>query len=278
MDTVQGRVAVVTGAASGIGKAVATTLARQGMKVALADVERGALDTAVAELAAAGHEVIGVPTDVTKRDQLQALADAVIAKWGAVHVVHNNAGVVRGGKLCEIPAATWEWVLGVDLMSVIWGVEIFLPLIRATGEGHIVNTASVAGLQAGHTIGPYNVAKFGVVALSETLRMELDLGKEPIGASVLCPGAVNTQIVFSDRNQPAETARHALSAAEQQFQARAGHLLATSGLDPMDVAGMVLDAILTNKFWIITHPAWIDVMEARVQGMRTGDLVQGAGG
>ncbi len=278
METLSGRVGVVTGAASGIGKAVATALCAEGMKVALADIEQGALDAAVAELTDAGHDVVGIRTDVSQREQIEALAATVVDRWGAVHVVHNNAGVVRGGALTEIPRATWEWVLGVDLWSVIWGTEIFLPLLRAAGEGHIVNTASTAGLQAANTIAPYSVAKFGVVALTETLRMELDAGHEPIGASVLCPGAVNTKIVFSDRNQPEAVARHALSDTEKTFQSRAGGMLANQGKDPADIAAMVVDAITHNKFWIITHADWFDVMEARVRGMRTGQLVQGFGG
>jgi len=278
MESLQGKVAVVTGAASGIGRAVAGLLCAQGMKVALADIAPAALANAVEELGRDGHDVLGVPTDVTRREQIQTLADTVMEHFGAVHVVHNNAGVVRGGALAEIPQATWDWVLGVDLWSVIWGCQIFLPLIRACGGGHIVNTASTAGIQAANAIAPYSVAKFGVVGLTETLRMELDANAEPIGASVLCPGAVNTKIVFSDRNQPAEVARHDLNDAERKFQARAGQMLATQGKDPAEVAALVLDAIVTNKFWIITHPEWIDVMEARVRGMRTGQLVQGWGG
>lgn len=278
MKDLAGRVAVVTGAGSGIGRAVAGLLSAQGMKVALADVEATALDDAVQQLRSAGRDVIGVRTDVADRAQLERLAETVMQQWGAVHVVHNNAGVVRGGLVGEIPQETWDWVLGVDLWSVIWGCQIFLPLIRASGGGHIVNTASVAGLQGPATIAPYSVAKFGVVGLTESLRAELDAAKEPIGASVLCPGAVNTKIVFSDRNQPSTVARNELSNTEKQFQDRAGKMLATLGKDPAEVAEMVLHAIVNNKFWIITHPDWIDVMERRVQAMRTGDLVQGSGG
>ena len=202
MDDLQGRVAVVTGAASGIGKAVATALAGEGMKVVLADIEQVALDAAVAGLADAGHEVLGVRTDVSDAASIDALAAATIERFGAVHVVHNNAGVVAAGAVEELGLDTWEWVLGVDLWSVIYGVRTFLPLIKEAGEGHIVSTASVAGLQASAGIGPYNVAKFGVVALSETVRAELDAAKSPIGCSVLCPGAVDTQIVQADRNRP----------------------------------------------------------------------------
>ena len=169
-------------------------------------------------------------------------------------------------------------MLGVDLWSVIWGCEIFLPLIRRAGEGHVVNTASVAGVQAAPDIAPYNVAKSGVIAITETLQMELTARNEPIGASVLVPGAVNTRIVFSDRNQPKLLAGTALSEEERRFQERAGTRLASEGMDPADVADMVHDAIVGGKFWILTHPDWIDVLARRVEGMRTGDLVQGKGG
>jgi len=278
VKTLEGRVAVVTGAASGIGKAVAAALCGEGMKVALADIEPTALDAAVSELAAGGHDVIGVTTDVSDKSQIEALAIKVLDTWGVVHVVHNNAGVVRGGRLADIPQETWDWVLGVDLWSVIWGTQVFLPHLRAAGEGHIINTASTAGLQSANAIAPYSVAKFGVVALTETLRMELDAGNEPIGASVLCPGAVNTNIVSSTRNQPESAARNELSRTERAFTERAGQMLATQGKDPAEVAAMVVDAIVTNRFWIITHPEWLDVMEARARGMRSGELVQGFGG
>lgn len=278
MKDLQGRVAVVTGAGSGIGRAVAVRLSDAGMKVVLADIEQKALDEAVGELRAKGRPVLGVKCDVSERDAVVALADAAVAEFGAVHVVHNNAGVVRGGAIAEIPAATWEWVLGVDLWSVIWGCEIFLPLIRRAGEGHIVNTASVAGVQAAPDIAPYNVAKSGVIALTETLQMELTARNEPISASVLVPGAVNTRIVFSDRNQPGVLAATALSEEERRFQERAGTRLASEGMDPAAVADMVHDAILERKFWILTHPDWIDVLARRVDGMRSGELVQGKGG
>ncbi len=276
MDDLQGRVAVVTGAASGIGKAVATALAGEGMKVVLADIEEAALDTAVAGLADAGHEVLGVRTDVSDAASIDALAAATIERFGAVHVVHNNAGVVAAGAVEELGLDTWEWVLGVDLWSVIYGVRTFLPLIKAAGEGHIVSTASVAGLQASAGIGPYNVAKFGVVALSETVRAELDAAKSPIGCSVLCPGSVDTQIVQADRNRPGGPLEG--SERHTSFKERVGPQLAQAGLAPSDVAAMVVDAIRTNRFWIVTHPAWLGVLADRVAAMPDGRLVQRSGG
>ncbi|MEM1434276.1 MAG: SDR family NAD(P)-dependent oxidoreductase [Pseudomonadota bacterium] len=280
MQDFTGKIAVVTGAASGIGRATAARFASAGMKVVLADIEEAALDRAVAELADAGHEVIGVPTDVSSWEAIQALADHTMRTYGGVNVVHNNAGVVVSGPVEQLSLADWEWVLGVDLWSVIYGVKAFLPLIKATGEGHVVNTASTAGLQSSASIAPYNVAKFGVVALTETLRLELEADQLPISASVLCPGAINTQIVTSKRNRdPASARDHQSSAAEQAFEERAGALLAQEGKDPAEVAELVLDAIVNNHFWILTHPAWYDVLKDRVAALaRDQSLHTGFGG
>ena len=279
MKDFTGKVAVVTGAASGIGRATATRFAESGMRVALADIEKPALDKVVAELTEAGHEVIGIPTDVSSFEAIQNLADRTMDAFGAVHVVHNNAGVVVSGPVDQLSLSDWEWVLGVDLWSVIYGVKVFLPLIRSSGEGHIVNTASTAGLQATSGIGPYNVAKFGVVALTETLRVELQ-GEENISASVLCPGAINTQIVTSKRNRGAESARdHQTSETEKRFEEGAGALLAQQGKDPAEVAEMVMDAIIRDEFWILTHDEWKNVLTERVAAIhRDNSLHHGFGG
>ncbi len=280
MDNFSGKVAVVTGGASGIGFAVATALANEGMRVVLADIEQSALDAAAAKLSGEGHDVLAVRTDVSNPGAVQHLADATMAHFGAVHVVHNNAGVVASGPIEDLALSTWEWVIGVDLWSVIYGIRSFLPLIKAQGEGHVISTASTAGLQANAGIGPYNAAKFAVVGLMETLKLELERDGSPIGASVLCPGAVNTQIVFSDRNRPAEvTAAHRGSAVEDAFKASAGSMLASQGKDPADVAAMVVDAVRTNRFWILTHETWIDVLRTRVEAMADGGrLAVGFGG
>jgi NAD(P)-dependent dehydrogenase (short-subunit alcohol dehydrogenase family) len=278
MKDFQGRVAVVTGAGSGIGLASATRFAEEGMKVVLADIQEDALLAAVAALKEAGHDVIGVRTDVSQCDQVQRLADQAIASYGKVNVVHNNAGVVRGGTLEELTMDDWQWVLGVDLWSVIYGVNIFLPLIKQAGEGHIVNTASSAGLQATPYIGPYNVAKFGVVGLTETLRLELDEINSPIGASVLCPGAVQTRICESDRNREATgVAEGSESATDQTFKELAGPIVA-AGIAPTEVAGMIVAAIKNNDFWILTHSEWKKVMQERVDGLQDNQLVTGFGG
>jgi len=280
MDELTGRVAVVTGAASGIGRAVAERLGSEGMSVVLADIEQGPLEAAAGELTAAGLDVHPVVTDVSSADSVERLAAETVGRYGAVHVLHNNAGVVAAGPVAEIPIATWEWVLGVDLWSVIHGIRAFLPLIEAAGEGHIVSTASSAGLQAAAGIAPYNVAKFGVVALSETLALELAQAGSPIGVSVLCPGAVNTRIVDADRNRPASVAAvHPTTAVEQRFKASAGSLLAERGLAPAEVAERVLEAIRTRRFWILPHPGWADVMAERAAAMGAdGHLHSGFGG
>jgi NAD(P)-dependent dehydrogenase (short-subunit alcohol dehydrogenase family) len=278
MQEFRDRVAVVTGAASGIGLATATRFAGEGMKVVLADIQQDALDSAVSTLRQAGHDVIGVQTDVSQRAQVQNLADAAIAAYGKVNIVHNNAGVVRAGTLEELTDEDWQWVLGVDLWSVIYGVSIFLPLVRQAGEGHFINTSSSAGLQASPNIAPYSVAKFGVVALTETLRMELDQEEAPIGASVLCPGAVQTRICESDRNREATgIAAGATLETEQEFKDAAGAIV-DAGIAPASVADMILAAIKVNDFWIVTHPEWKNVMKQRVAGMENNQLVSGFGG
>lgn len=272
MNDLDGKVAVVTGAGGGIGRATATLLAAQGMRVALADIDEVALAAVAADLTTAGHDVIAVPTDVSSQQAIEHLRDATLAAFGAVHVVHNNAGVVASGKAHEISLDLWKWVLDVDLWSVIHGVRTFAPLLVEQGNGHIVNTASTAGLQANPGIAPYSVAKFGVVALTETLRLELE--GTGVGVSVLCPGPVNTRIVEAERNLPPGVAR-STGAVADRFRSGAGALLAV-GLDPADVAGMVLDGILTNRFWILTHPEWCDKMADRVEQMRDGRMDHGS--
>ena len=275
MDDFEGRVAVVTGAAGGTGLATATRFAREGMRVVLADIERDALEAAVSKLRKEGHEVVAVPTDVSRWDAIEQLADATRDAFGQVNVVHNNAGVVRAGRMAELSLADWQWVLGVDLWSVIYGVKVFLPLIREAGEGHIVNTASSSGLQSAPDIGPYNVAKFGVVALSETLQLELLAEGSPIGASVLCPGAIATRITESERNRPDAAAE---TETNRRFHSFASKIVG-EGLSPESVANQIVHAIRTQEFWILTHADWIDVLRKRVEGMEDGrKLVMGFGG
>jgi NAD(P)-dependent dehydrogenase (short-subunit alcohol dehydrogenase family) len=268
VETFEGRVAVVTGGASGIGFALASTFAAQGMKVALGDIEESALAEAVEKLQAAGAEVIGVRTDVSDAEQVQALADATVERFGAIHVACNNAGVAAGGLSWDVPLDTWEWVFGANLWGVIHGTRSFVPVMMQQTEGHVVNTASIAGLVAGPFMGPYNASKHAVVALSETLHHELALMAPHLKVSVLCPGWVNTRIGDSVRSRP--------DADGEQNAAIAGMAsvlqpLLDNGMAPDAVAAKVLDAIRAEQFWVLPHDDaeehWKPFVDARAQSL-----------
>ena len=280
MDDLRGRVAVVTGAASGMGRAVARRFAAEGALLVIADIDGAALTAVADELTASGRDdVLALEMDVARVDDWERLRAETLARYGAVHVAHLNAGVVAAGPVDDLALEVWEWVIGVDLWGVIHGVRTLLPLMRNAGEGHLVATASTCGIQSAMAIGPYNVAKFGVVAMMETVRRELESSGSPVSASVLVPGAVNTRIVESDRSMPPSVREaHKPSEMEVIFRDHAGPLLRDHGLDPDDVASMVLDAIYTNRFWIVTHPGWFDVAEQRATAMRAGHLAGGFGG
>jgi len=264
-----GRTAVVTGGGSGIGRALAERFASEEMNVVVADVDREGLATTVAALQAAGHGAIGVVTDVSRPDELRALADAALDSFGAVHVVCNNAGVVIGGRLDDLTDDEWRWVIDVDLWGAIHGVRVFLPLIETAGEGHLVSTASTSGLVAPPFIAPYSVAKAGVVMLMEALRRELEARHSPIGASVLVPGPVNTPLVQSPRNRPDDLRHRSETAEGRAFTEASGSYLATTGIEPQHVASLVVDGIRANRFWILTHPEWQDVLRRRVDAIAT---------
>ena len=202
MENLQGKVAVITGGASGIGRAVADRAAGEGMRIVLGDVEEGPLKEAVDDLTSSGAEALGVVTDVADGASVRNLRDAALDRFGAVHLVHNNAGIGLGGPIWEVSEADWRWILGVNLWGVIHGVRTFTPLLIEQGEGHIVNTASIAGLIAAPFLGPYNATKQAVVAISETLFKDLQSVGAPVGVSVLCPGFVQTRIAESERNRP----------------------------------------------------------------------------
>lgn len=271
---VEGKVAVVTGGASGIGLAMARAFADEGCRLVLADVERRVLDAAVAELATGGAEVIGIPTDVSDRDQVQALAAATIERFGEVHVVCNNAGVgSRGLPISELPVEDFQWLLGVNLFGVIHGIEAFLPHLRLQDEGHIVNTASISGFLYMQGMGPYNASKAAVVALSETLRYELTDERSNVGVSVLCPGWVRTALGTSDRNRPESLAVTFTTEQAEKVavrRAKIADVFARDAIEPAEVAAMVLDAINDNRFYVITHPDMTPEIAARFERIISG--------
>jgi NAD(P)-dependent dehydrogenase (short-subunit alcohol dehydrogenase family) len=271
MQDFDGRVAVVTGGASGIGLGLARRFAAEGMKVVLGDVEKDALDTAVAALDASGAEVEGVVTDVTDPAQVQALADAAVARFGAVHVVCNNAGVGGGGLSWEMPLATWEWVIGVNFWGVIHGVRTFAPLLISQPEAHMVNTASIAGLVAAPFMGPYNASKHAVVGISETLHHEFAMVAPHVKVSVLCPGWVNTNIADSVRNRPAHLQPDEPDEPGEEGAAAVLRQFLEQGMAPDVVAGKVLDAIRAEQFWILTHDDeadfWVGAANRRIRSL-----------
>ena len=256
MKEFRDRVAVVTGAASGIGHALAERFAAEGMKVVLADVEEDALRLAEAELREKSVDVLAVRTDVSKPEEIEKLAQQTLDAFGAVHIVCNNAGVAGAwGQAWANTLDDWNWIMGVNLWGVIHGVRTFLPIMLEQGEeGHVVNTASLAGLMPGR--GIYGVTKQAVVALSESLYNDLKVMEAKIGVSVLCPGWVDTNIIDAGRNRPAELARTGDVIPEvqrEQMETMVRNLLKT-GLQPSAVADQVLEAIQEDRLYIITHP------------------------
>ena len=223
------------------------------MKIVLADIEQGPLEEAVDELTSNGAEALGVVTDVSDAASVRALRDRALDRFGAVHLVHNNAGIGLGGPIWEVSEADWRWILGVNLWGVVHGVATFTPLLIEQGEGHIVNTASVAGLIAAPFLGPYNATKQAVVAISETLYKDLQAVGAAVGVSVLCPGFVQTRIAESERNRPDwAAADHEVPGAEEVRGVVQS--LVDGGIAPATVADRVIDAVRANTFYILTHP------------------------
>lgn len=271
MKEFKGKVAVVTGAASGIGRALAERSAQEGMKVVLADIEEAALAQAERELRAAGASVLAVRTDVSKADDIAALAQKTLDAFGAVHLLFNNAGVSAGTTVWESTQADWEWVIGVNLWSVIHATRIFVPLMLAQeSECHIVNTASVAGLVSGPGLGVYKVTKHGVVSLSETLQCELVERGSKIKVSLLCPGWVNTRIMESARNRPGELQNapgSVVLAPETKARIQEIAHAVQSGSSPQQVAQQVFDAVKKEQFYILTHPEWKPLIRQRMENI-----------
>lgn len=272
MYDVDGKTAVITGGASGMGLGMAWSFADAGMSLVLADIDEERLAGVVDSLKAAGHRAIGVRTDVRHESEIQALAQAALDEFGAVHVVSNNAGIGIGGNADEMSLDDWAWTIDVDLWSVVHGVRTFLPLLKEQGEGHITATSSMAGLVCGPVLGAYHVAKHGVVALMDTVRIELKMAKSPVRASVLCPGPINTDIVHSsarhrDDDATAEMTEGAAK-LEDRYMTNLANTLA-EGMDPGDVGDLMLDAIRNERFWVLTHPhEFMAQIERRVEQIK----------
>jgi NAD(P)-dependent dehydrogenase (short-subunit alcohol dehydrogenase family) len=265
MKQLRGKVAVVTGAASGIGLALVERFLAEGMKVVAADVEEPALAKEVARLGSAGADVLGVRVDVRDPDSVQALADESLRRYGAVHVVCNNAGVAPTGPMLDAGPQDWRWVIEVNVLGVAYGVHAFAPLLRAQGEGHIVNTASEAGLVSSANLGAYVASKHAVVGLSESLYREL--AGSGVGVSVLCPNLVRTKIFHSERNRSDGVE---LSPRQQAAVAPLRELISQAGIPPEKVSGDVVDAIRAERFWIFTHPETRDYARRRFEDIEAG--------
>ena len=267
----KGKVAVITGAASGIGRAIADRCAQEGMKVVLADVEEKALTKAEEEMKASGVNVLAVLTDVSKSGDIKMLAQNTLGAFGSVCLLFNNAGVNTnpGISVWQNTLADWEWVLGINLWGVIHGIRTFVPImLKQDIDCHIVNTASMAGLTSSHSLGIYKVTKHGVITLSETLYHELAMKKTKIKVSVLCPGSVSTRIMDSERNRPVvqhngptkEPPSH-----EEEIRLKAWFQEIQGGIAPPNVADCVFQAIRDERFYIFTHPELKPTIQIRME-------------
>ncbi len=281
MQHFQNKTAVITGAASGFGLELAKLAAQAGMKLALADVQKDALDATVAQFKSQGVPVIAHCFDVANAAQYSVFSQDVLAQWGAPHLVFNNAGVGSGGLIWEASMQDWQWVMGVNVWGVVYGVAQFVPAMLAAAkadanyQGHVVNTASMAGLLNAPFMGVYNVSKHAVVSLSETLYHDLKLVTEQVQCSVLCPYFVPTGISASHRNRPAELAATAPTASQLIAQANSDKAVGSGKVTASEVAQKVMDAVGAGQFYIYSHPQALGNvqtrMEAIVQGQNPGD-------
>jgi len=276
MKTFKGRTAVITGAGSGFGLEASRIAARLGMNIVMADVQQDALDTAAAEIEALGAPVLKFRLDVSKGAEVEALGAAAFARFGAPHFVFNNAGVGAGGLIWETTLKDWEWVVGVNLMGVAHGIRVFTPMMLAAAakdpsyEGHITNTASMAGLLNAPNMGVYNATKSAVVAMSETLYQDLKLVTDQISASVLCPFFVPTGITHSDRNRPTEM-RDDRAPTKSQLIGRAMSDKAVSSgkVSAAEVAQFVFDAVEAQRFYVYSHPRSLASVQVRLEDIMT---------
>ena len=271
----KGKTAVLTGAGSGFGLECARIGAKLGMNLVLVDVQQDALDAATQEMQALGAQVLPFKLDVSNAAQMDAMGAAVLARFGAPHLVFNNAGVGSGGLIWENSVKDWEWVLGVNVMGVAHGVRIFTPMMLeaakkdAAWQGHIINTASMAGLLNAPNMGVYNVSKHAVVSLSETLYQDLSLVTDQISASVLCPFFVSTGISQSHRNRPSELRGSRPTQSQLIGQAMSEKAVSSGKVSAADVAQLVFDAVAANQFYIYSHPKAIKSVQTRLE-----DIVQ----
>jgi NAD(P)-dependent dehydrogenase (short-subunit alcohol dehydrogenase family) len=258
MRDLAGKVAVVTGAASGIGFALSRRLGADGMRVMMADIDEPTLAATAGSLAAEGIETAAAVTDVSDAESVDALARATLTRFGAVHVVCNNAGVHRGGPAWQIPLPLWDWIVGVNIFGLVHGIRSFMPHLIEQGEGHMINTASIGGLLPGPWMSPYHATKHAVVGLSESLYHELAAIRSPVRVSVLCPGIVRTRIHEASRNWPDRYGLWPVDENSPQVARRrqAASARVTAGKDPALIADAVRDAILSERFWILTHPEY----------------------
>jgi NAD(P)-dependent dehydrogenase (short-subunit alcohol dehydrogenase family) len=271
MKDLAGKVAVVTGAASGIGRALARKFGEQQMKVVVADIESGPLEETAAELRAGGVESLGIRTDVSKADDVAALGEATLKEFGAVHVVCNNAGVLAAGLSWEATIEDYEWVIGVNLWGVIHGIRTFVPiLLEQDTEGHIVNTASMAAVTTAAFTSVYYMTKHAVLSLSESLYHELTLRQAKIGVSALCPEAVATAIDRSERNRPPALRTSAKDTPEKEFVEQALRDQLEIATPPAVIADRVIDAIRENRFYVLSNDGWRDACNVRLEDIRLG--------
>jgi NAD(P)-dependent dehydrogenase (short-subunit alcohol dehydrogenase family) len=269
MDELTGKVAVITGGASGIGFGLAEAFAAEGMKIVLADIEAAALAGAAGKLRAGGADVHDVVTDVSVEDQVIDLATSTYGHFGTAHIVCNNAGVGGGaGLMWEIPQSGWDWAFGVNFWGVLHGIRAFMPRLVEQDEGHVINTASIAGLKALPFMSPYTATKHAVVGISEALAFELALSSSTVKVSVLCPGFIRTRLMESHRNWPADLGEP--QRAEDSPMGEMVRALVDGGKDPSYLAQRVVDAVKTDRFFILSDDEHAGVPEARGAEARAG--------
>lgn len=272
MESLHGKTAVITGGASGMGRAFADRFAKAGMRIVVADIEQGALDAAVEELRGSGAEAIGVRTDVSSEDDMRSLAQRALDEFGQVNVVCLNAGVSGGnGPIETLSAADWQWTLGVNVWGIIHGIAAFLPHLKEHGDGHVVITASIAGLTSFPGAAPYNTSKHAAIAIAETMFSELRDAGSTVGVTCLCPGIVNTRIIESERNRPEELRRPHIPAepTPQQIETHKAVLeIFGQAKPPHEVADLVYDAVLEKRFWVFTDEVYTPSIIERLDSIR----------